>query len=103
MKRQNKQAESNNYEKLFTWTKKLLSRDGFKEMKSPMNTKERFEKLDANDKTFTNSDPDFDPGLNAWKEIIPENYISVKSWNPVGDTDECLSDVKKTCFGHVFF
>ena len=93
MRHQLDNAYPKQYDTLFTWTKKLLARDGFLENMRDAKTEDQILKeLDECDATFTNSDPSYNPDLDGYTDVAPDRKFSVDSWDPVGADDDLLAD-----------
>jgi len=95
MKHQLESCHNRNTTNLFTWTKKLLSRDGFVEVMRPKTSKVEIDNaITECDKTFTNNN--YSPNLDRYKEIEPERKYCVDEWNPVGNEVDKLAKYIET-------
>ena len=93
MKHQMDSAYSKQFGTLYTWTKKLLSRNGFLDnMKDEKTPEEIQRELDACDMTFTNEDPDYKPDLTAFRNVTPDRKYNLDSWNPNNPDGDILAD-----------
>ena len=74
----------------------MLARDKFAaKMPKTMSKEEKTTKLEANDRTFINDDPDFGKDIDEFESTVPDRKYTVRGWMPGPDNDR-LSELLRT-------
>ena len=72
-----------------------MARDKFSsETKNTMSAEEE-KKLEANDKTFTNTECDFGEDIDSFKSITPDRKFTVRGWSPSSDNKKIEEYLRK--------